>query len=298
MDTMSRASESKLFILASGGLCNRLKPILSGMRVAAESGRELYIHWNEQLSMSELELALHSDVVSESGRIAAKFPGDWKDFFEFDIHRCDVRNCSGRVLTRDSPILQRSYAGDYVVHHIPFFLRFDDEPSLDRMRMDRLSDRTRDIKDKMVEHVARLAPVGPLSKVIQQFCENKRISKRTVGVHLRRHCPLGAALPVEVFIRSIDKALDEAQNVFLATDWDEAQLTLAARYGDRIVSYRGGRWRRDTRKAIFDAVVDLFILAQTGHIVGCGYSTFSEMAWWLGGCSASNEYIHSSGPTS
>lgn len=291
---MSDGSKSKLFILAGGGLCNRLKSVLSGMRVAAESRRELYLYWNEHLTMSPLEFALHPENAPNPGKPAAKFPGDWRDFFEFDLPRCGDQNCSGEVITLDSPILKRSYEGNYVVRYVPFFLRFDDEPNLDRLRPVKMSDAARVIKDRMVKHVAKLAPAGHLSKVTRQFCDDNRISRRTVGAHLRRHYP-GGAFPIEVFVRSIDKALDNAENVFLATDWDDAQPMLSSRYGERVVSYREGRWRRDTKQAICDAVVDLFILAQTGHIVGCGYSTFSDMAWWLGGCSASSEYIYSGG---
>lgn len=95
---ISDDSKNKLFVIASGGLCNRLKPILSGMRVAAESGRELQIHWNEHLSMSALEYGIHPEIAPESKK-TAKFPADWRDLFQFDIARCKEKNCVGKVIT-------------------------------------------------------------------------------------------------------------------------------------------------------------------------------------------------------
>jgi hypothetical protein len=74
---------------------------------------------------------------------------------------------------------------------------------------------------------------------------------------------------------------DETTHFFLATDDVNVELELKLIFGDRIISPPKDL-SRQTVAGIQAAVVDLFVLAGTGRILGSYWSSFSEVAAWIG----------------
>ena len=68
--------------------------------------------------------------------------------------------------------------------------------------------------------------------------------------------------------------------LFLATDDPGHVASLVKRYGQRIVTYPVRSLRRDVPEGIIDAVVTLYLLRQTGGVVGSRVSGFSMCAGW------------------
>lgn len=76
----------------------------------------------------------------------------------------------------------------------------------------------------------------------------------------------------------------------IVSDGDEILQELTRKFGsERILSYtrntgRDGSWQ--LAEGVTEDLIDMLLLAKTGHMFASYLSTFSETAWWLGGATA------------
>ena len=94
-------------------------------------------------------------------------------------------------------------------------------------------------------------------------------------------------------LRRLAKSLDEATSstrFLVVSDSDEVVAELAARYGEGRVLYFPRRTaRRDSWQTVDgtqEDLVDMLLLARVPRLIATYLSTFSEVAWWLGGARA------------
>ena len=103
----------------------------------------------------------------------------------------------------------------------------------------------------------------------------------TLGVHIRRTDNKQAILhsPLAAFSSAIDTHMDagRASTLFLCTDDEGVKRQMVARYGHRVLTNPHPA-RRDTLAGMEEAVVELWALAHTSHILGSYYSSFSDTA--------------------
>ena len=103
----------------------------------------------------------------------------------------------------------------------------------------------------------------------------------TLGVHIRRTDNEQAILhsPLSAFFSAIDTHVDagRADTLFLCTDDEEVKRQMVTRYGHRVLTNPHPA-RRDTLAGMEEAVVELWALAHTSHILGSYYSSFSDTA--------------------
>ena len=93
-------------------------------------------------------------------------------------------------------------------------------------------------------------------------------------------------------LRRLGALLDAAPSArfFVVSDSDDVAPTLAERYGtQRVLSYprttpRAESWL--TPLGIKEDLIDMLLLARTPRLFASYLSTFSEVAWWLGGTTA------------
>lgn len=104
---------------------------------------------------------------------------------------------------------------------------------------------------------------------------------KTVGVHIRRKDNKEAIenSPLTLFVKRLDEMIEkgEVSKIFLTTDDKMVKSHLMKQYGERIIT-RNIRYDRDSQRGIQDAVVDMWCLAHTSHILGSYYSSFSDTA--------------------
>jgi hypothetical protein len=75
--------------------------------------------------------------------------------------------------------------------------------------------------------------------------------------------------------------LDPQVRFFLATDSPQDEALLQERFPDRIVSHPKTSLDRADPRAIQDAVIDLYCLANCRKLIGSYWSSFSDLAWKL-----------------
>jgi hypothetical protein len=94
-------------------------------------------------------------------------------------------------------------------------------------------------------------------------------------------------------LRRLTRLLDEAGSTarfLVVSDSDDIAPMLAERYGaERILCFPRATSRADswlTSSGIKEDFIDMLLLARTRRLFGSYLSTFSEVAWWLGGTKA------------
>jgi hypothetical protein len=93
-------------------------------------------------------------------------------------------------------------------------------------------------------------------------------------------------------LRRLTRLMDASANArfLVVSDSDDVAPMLAQRYGARrIIGYSRATPRADswlTPLGIQEDLIDMLLLARTQRLLASYLSTFSEVAWWLGGASA------------
>ncbi len=111
-------------------------------------------------------------------------------------------------------------------------------------------------------------------------------SNLTIGLHIRRTDHIGAIKksPLSLFIEKMNEeiALNDNTNFFLATDDKTTEKELIQLFGNKISINTEKAFDRDSEKGIQDAFIDVTCLSKTSKIYGSHASSFSETAAKMG----------------
>ncbi len=123
-------------------------------------------------------------------------------------------------------------------------------------------------------------PTESMQQCIDNECS--RLPKGTIGVHIRRTDNVRAIeqSPTSLYISRMN-AEPEDRCFFLATDSDDVKNELKACFGQRIITPQHTAVR-DTVEGMQNALIEMYMLASTGHIIGSSHSTFTTTAAALG----------------
>jgi hypothetical protein len=97
-----------------------------------------------------------------------------------------------------------------------------------------------------------------------------------------------------IFEKEIEK-LSKDKRIFLCSDNSDVIKYFKQKYSNRIITHPQAlhsqspqSWNDqrifDDLQLVVDGFIDCFILSKCDIIIGTWISTFSEVAWWLGGC--------------
>ncbi len=132
-----------------------------------------------------------------------------------------------------------------------------------------------------------------ISDFVEQF-SSQHFDAQTISIHMRswmtdswdqapkRHAHY---FKLDRYKDLLEKNRDKS--VFLSSDNYEFACELVNFYPDRIITCQLDS-EFDTTEQAF---VNVLLLAKNNHIIGSNISTFTEMAWWYGGCQASVEFV-------
>jgi len=155
-----------------------------------------------------------------------------------------------------------------------------------------------EVKRSMLCYLEKIKPIDSITKIVKDF-QRKYNLKNMIGVHIRRgdladrKVSPGKVSTDEKFIKRMKKLVEKNPKIkfFLATDSAEVENEMEKIFGDRIIKYQKTSFVRTDTKATQEGLIDLLLLSKTRHILGTYGSTFTEMAWWFGGCEAKVEIM-------
>lgn len=256
-------------IIPTGGLCNRLRAIATGLAVAKSYHCPSIIYWNNSLGLkanfNELFKPISQQDVKliENKKWLYQINGNqdyllrWpilkvlfeQTVFNFSIYR------DGEVYS----ILKKNYAHSLLlISCYPMCKNYDIQGMF--IPQDDIQQR--------------------IDKVVSRF------SARTIGVHIRRTDNKVSiqASPLENFTQMMDKEIDEdaSTKFYVASDDDRVKETLKSKYPTRIITLMDDTDRNSLEGMKF-AVLDLFCLSKTQKIIGSVGSSYSQIAAEIGG---------------
>ncbi len=256
-----------LTIVPQGGLCNRLRVVLSALNVFAGLEKPVCVEWGSdkecRARFDELFEAIDVPNLSITERPWHHLPVSRRNLHIPGIVR---RLCYGKQQKNFQPEIHgslidfaRSAKRAYVSSG---YTLCDYPPELPRS----------------------LRPVAEIRRMIAETTAH--FAPNTVGVHIRRtdNSVSIDASPLEAFIEAMraEVAADPDVRFFLATDDKDVKAELCAIFPGRIIS-REAPVRRDTLEGMREAVADLYCLAATGKLLGSYWSSFTDTAAELGG---------------
>lgn len=140
----------------------------------------------------------------------------------------------------------------------------------------------------------RIEPRPEIGRAVADWAA-ANVDDRVIGVQVRtwRDDPRRYRKYHLPSLRRLTRLLDEAEpsaRFFVVSDSDDIAPQLAQRYGtERILCYPRTTPRADswlTGQGITEDLIDMLLLARTRSLFASYLSTFSEVAWWLGGTRA------------
>jgi len=256
-----------LIVVPVGGLCNRLRVVLSALHLHGELDRPVRIEW-----ASEAECRAHFDDL----------------FLPIDRARFRVthRRWWNRPAARGNgyiPALWRTLLyGRQCTYYRPGL--HGDVPALVRGGKRVYLSSCFALCDYPPALTGVLRPRPDLQARIDRLTST--FPPHIVGVHVRRtdHAVAMSRSTPEKFRRAMEEEIRRAPDVrfYLSTDDEQLKRDWLAAWPRRIIT-RPGAASRDTLTGMREAVVDLWGLAATRKVLGSFYSSFSGTAAEIGG---------------
>jgi hypothetical protein len=255
-----------ILLKPTGGLCNRLRTIDSGLVLSRQIQQPLHVLWTLG---PELNCGFYS--------LFEPSP-------EFQV--TDVRLPSPPA----SPRLKKlAFLRDYLSYRRKY------RCVIFQSRMTRLLSRNFDFTrlrkydsifitccNRFYRPERKLQPFLPIAP-IRQIADTyiKAFSDHTVGVHIRRtdHHTVTSYGPEQGFRDAMNAEIEKCPQTtfYLATDSQDIQFRFTALFGHRIL-WHPKDFGRNNPKGIEDALVDLWCLSKTKKVIGSHLSSFSETA--------------------
>ena len=261
-----------ILVEPQSGLCNRMRALDSGIELGQRVGQDVRVIWhrNEGLNCAFDALFEKPEGVDEVvevnyglgpvGRIA-------RGVVRIAREGC-LRATGVPTLYLRDPIPGENLSDRYI----------------EMARQHGLSIRTCHRFMQRQQAFAQFRPSRQVSDAVAVYEERLAYS---VGVHIRRTDNIEAIAhsPIEGFVSIMRKevAKDEKTEFFVATDSMEALSTLKGVFGEAVFFHSKGSVERSEPQAIVDAAIDLYCLARCRKLIGSYWSSFSEVAWQLGG---------------
>lgn len=246
-----------IIIQPSGGLCNRMRVINSGWRLARERQEKLLVLWN---CNAELNCPFESlfRPVSEFKITSIHSVADPRKLF----HQKTARN----YLTNEEILAHRNPDG-----------------CLDPDYVHALSGKTYIFTWEWFypsEDYHLFIPTASLQKRIDEM--TAQFGSSCAGVHIRRtdNQPAIGKSSTDAFIQSMKKELEEDPRTcfYLATDDMTEEARLREAFPGKILSNQRRCLERDSIEGMHDALLDLYCLANTRKIIGSYFSSFTDIA--------------------
>jgi len=255
-----------------GGISNRLKCLISMLRISERYNSKLYMHW---IRNAQCGAEFHRLFDNEFNMISKEELDKIEDkkitqTYRFITFPEEIEDGFAKVYPT-----KRGNNIDFEFNRIPMSVR-----------------------GNIISYLERLKPIPIIKSVVEKFVVKHDV-ENLVGVHIRRGDfldgkeGLGKVSSDNKFILRMKELLkdDPSTKFLLCTDCKETEDEFQELFKDKIIIYKKERRERTSRLATQQSLVDLLLLSKTNHIIGTYRSTFNEMAWWLGGCKAKVDII-------
>lgn len=257
------------------GLCNRLKSLLSAMRIAEHDNLEFKVDWPLTPAVGEC----HFTDLFENENVVIRRPDYPPQSKTYSLWRF-------AVLPNDPISFNFSKGGVRYNNNIKFngFSHDNKGRNID-LEFNRIPE---EIKQSYLEQIKKLKIKNNIIQQVNTFAE--KFDNNTVSVQIRswNDDPVKQKLfNIKDFYNLMDSMKNN--NFFITADTPEIIEKMKERYGDKIITRENyketmGHRERGQKQGVIDAMIDLLLLSKNKTLIGTYISTFSEMSWWFSEC--------------
>ena len=148
--------------------------------------------------------------------------------------------------------------------------------------------------DYFIEKYLKTFPLLKVNPdIVQKVLEFSSNWKNVIGLHVRSwYCGRNSWYDSSLYEAEIDKC-DPTAKIFLCTDNANIADQFKNKYGDRIIQYPQNLYTSPNMAESghnydvtdnVNAFIDMLLLSRCPKIIGTFGSSFTECAWWFGGC--------------
>lgn len=236
----------------TGGLCNRLKCLLSTMRLSN----------NYKIIWPRNYLTRCS----------------FNDLFANDIELKDEKIKNKKYVKEN---LRKNWNGSWRFLILP-------EDKID-YRIDFMYDKTPlHLKNIYLEKIKILKPIKYVSEKVKNFSKNFDDNTVTVSIRSwRDFSPRKKNFNINLFIDSMKK-MKNVSNFFVTSDDINIIKKLEYDFPNQIIKYPNRTFKGDSKtiKGMQDILIDLLLGGKNKRMIVSSTSTFSELQWWFGNCTS------------
>ncbi|MGI6243580.1 MAG: hypothetical protein ACOYJK_08635 [Prevotella sp.] len=257
-------------IIPTGGLCNRMRAMATGVAVAKSFKASSYIYWNNDEGLKADFEELFQPIVTPKINIVENT--NWM----FNIS--NTKDYYMRWLFLHTMFDQVIFNHSIYNANTPDIQQIIKPSTRGRIMLVSCHPMCRQYNLKHL-FVPQPDIQARISKVSQNF------TNHTIGVHIRRTDNIQSIKrsPLEVFVQAMNREVEANPETmfYLASDDDIVKKQLSELFKKRIITMHNDT-SRNSLKGMESAVTDLFCLSKTNKIIGSVYSSYSQIAAELG----------------
>ena len=148
------------------------------------------------------------------------------------------------------------------------------------------------IKNEYIELFKILKPIDTLQNNINNF--SKQFNEKTISVHIRswNRNKEGGRRSYLFDIQKYEKKMNKYDNTYtfyISTDSQQVKDYFEKQKKYNVIFYPRTsdlNTSRDFELGIQEDLIELYLLSKNSIFIGSHFSTFSEVAWYLGGCTS------------
>lgn len=260
------------------GLCNRLKSLLSAMRIADLKNEEAKVDW--PIGEGSVGSCHFNDLFKNSDMVIRRpdYPAN-----------CTMYNYWRFYIDDNDPIPNNFSEGCGIRYNNPIKFNSHSHARSDGKNIDLEFYRIpEEIRLSYLKQLSKLKIKENILEEVEVF--SKKFDNNTVSVQIRswNDDPVKRNyFNIQDFFKLMDSM--GGNNFFITADTPEIINLFRDRYGDKIIvrdNYQKtmGKRNKSQKEGVIDAMIDLLLLSKNNTLIGTYISTFSELSWWYSNC--------------
>ena len=259
-----------------GGLANRIKSLVSCIKLGIENNENYYVKWNILDNYKKNNHILNCEfnkLFSNNIEINV-----YDKNFKIYNHHClvitDNDNITNNFNTFNSNLKKKKFTkNDKLNRNIDFM--YNDIPE--------------NVKINYIKYFKILKLNKKLEQEVNTF--SKKFNDKTISIHIRSWNRNGEGerrkglFKLNKYIEIMNKYPN--YNFYLSSDSSKVIEELKNKYQERLIIYPRKTSldnSRDFPEGVEEDLIELYLLSKNNFIIGSHFSTFTEVAWWLAEC--------------
>lgn len=257
----------KIISISQGGISNRIKCLISSMKLAEKTNRNLILYWPKDEACN----------------------CNFSDLFESKIKEISKEELRTIIQNKNYKLCQSNFRN---INDKKEFILIDNSKFEGFSQEDiqlKFNETPKEVTTEILPYLKILKVKKEILIQVNKFIK-KEFSKSIVGIHIRRgdfkKLNIGNVSTDEKFIEEIKKEIEKNKSVkfFVATEDKNTEIKFKQIFGNKIITYPKRTSKREDEGSVEEALTEMLILSRTKNIIGSYGSTFTEMVWFFGGC--------------